>query len=191
MRGSFLVKLLRFCISSKEEAKMKKKTIYVVIAIAAVVILAIGFQTAPKTLAFDFESNPIVDVVTTYATDPTDSYNRTVRWPNQAQIDELQSRLISLSGAKKTKEFGDALTLASIEIGLHDGSSINFQSKNDGTLQLICQPSSQIIEAKNDGILMLFGRADPKVYLINNEDFHRYVINLCSGGDTTVATKSG
>ena len=38
---------------------MKKKTIYVVIAIAAVVILAIGFQTAPKTLAFDFESNPI------------------------------------------------------------------------------------------------------------------------------------
>ena len=103
----------------------------------------------------------------------------------------LQSRLISLSGAKKTKEFGDALTLASIEIGLHDGSSINFQSKNDGTLQLICQPSSQIIEAKNDGILMLFGRADPKVYLINNEDFHRYVINLCSGGDTTVATKSG
>ena len=60
MRGSFLVKLLRFCISSKEEAKMKKKTIYVVIAIAAVVILAIGFQAAPKTLAFDFESNPIV-----------------------------------------------------------------------------------------------------------------------------------
>ena len=123
---------------------MKKKTIYVVIAIAAVVILAIGFQTAPKTLAFDFESNPIVDVVTTYATDPTDSYNRTVRWPNQAQIDELQSRLISLSGAKKTKELGDALTLTSIEIGLHDGSSINFQSKNDGTLQLICQPPSQI-----------------------------------------------
>lgn len=119
---------------------MKKKTIYVVIAIAAVVILAIDFQTAPKTLAFDFESNPIVDVITTYATDPTDSYNRTVRWPNQAQIDEL----ISLSGAKKTKEFGDALTLASIEIGLHDGSSINFQSKNDGTLQLICQPPSQI-----------------------------------------------
>ena len=39
---------------------MKKKTIYVVIAIAAVVILAIGFQAAPKTLAFDFESNPIV-----------------------------------------------------------------------------------------------------------------------------------
>ena len=144
---------------------MKKKTIYVVIAIAAVVILAIGFQTAPKTLAFDFESNPIVDVVTTYATDPTDSYNRTVRWPNQAQIDELQSRLISLSGAKKTKEFGDAL-------------------------QLICQPSSQIIEARNHGILMLFGRADPKVYLINNEDFHRYVINLCSGGDTALATKS-
>ena len=53
MRGSFLVKLLRFCISSKEEAKMKKKTIYVVITIAAVVILAIGFQAAPKTLAFD------------------------------------------------------------------------------------------------------------------------------------------
>ena len=77
-----------------------------------------------------------------------------------------------------------------IEIGLHDGSSINFQSKNDGTLQLICQPSSQIIEARNDGILMLFGRADPKVYLINNEDFHRYVINLCSGGDTALATKS-
>lgn len=82
---------------------MKKKTIYVVIAIAVVAILAIGFQTAPKTPAFDFESNPIVDVVTTYATDPTDSYNRTVRWPNQAQIDELQSRLISLSGAKKQK----------------------------------------------------------------------------------------
>lgn len=57
---------------------MKKKTIYVVITIAAVVILAIGFQAAPKTLAFDFESNPIVDVITTYATDPTDSYNRTV-----------------------------------------------------------------------------------------------------------------
>ena len=153
---------------------MKKKTIYVVIAIAVVAILAIGFQTAPKT----------PDLA-------TDSYNRTVRWPNQAQIDELQSRLISLSGAKKTKEFGDALTLASIEIGLHDGSSINFQSKNDGTLQLICQPSSQIIEARNDGILMLFGRADPKVYLINNEDFHHYVINLCSGGDTALATKSG
>mgnify|MGYP000933175010 CR=1 FL=1 len=45
---------------------MKKKTIYVVIAIAAVVILAIGFQTAPKTLAFDFESNPIVDVIKLY-----------------------------------------------------------------------------------------------------------------------------
>ena len=30
MHGSFLVKLLRFCISSTEEAKMKKKTIYVV-----------------------------------------------------------------------------------------------------------------------------------------------------------------
>lgn len=103
MHGSFLVKLLRFCISSTEEAKMKKKTIYVVIAIAVVAILAIGFQTAPKTPAFDFESNPIVDVVTTYATDPTDSYNRTVRWPNQAQIDELQSRLISLSGTKKQK----------------------------------------------------------------------------------------
>ena len=43
---------------------MKKKTIYVVIAIAVVAILAIGFQTAPKTPAFDFESNPIVDVVT-------------------------------------------------------------------------------------------------------------------------------
>lgn len=63
MHGSFLVKLLRFCISSTEEAKMKKKTIYVVIAIAVVAILAIGFQTAPKTPAFDFESNPIVDVV--------------------------------------------------------------------------------------------------------------------------------
>ena len=57
MHGSFLVKLLRFCISSTEEAKMKKKTIYVVIAIAVVAILAIGFQTAPKTPAFDFESN--------------------------------------------------------------------------------------------------------------------------------------
>ena len=65
---------------------MKKKTIYVVIAIAVVAILAIGFQTAPKTPAFDFESNPIVDVVTTYATDPTDSYNRTVRWPKQKNL---------------------------------------------------------------------------------------------------------
>lgn len=63
MHGSFLVKLLRFCISSTEEAKMKKKTIYVVIAIAVVAILAIGFQTAPKTPAFDFESNPIAEMM--------------------------------------------------------------------------------------------------------------------------------
>lgn len=49
---------------------MKKKTIYVVIAIAVVAILAIGFQTAPKTPAFDFESNPIVDVVTIKTDEP-------------------------------------------------------------------------------------------------------------------------
>lgn len=170
---------------------MKRKAIYPVIVIILVAILAVCFRILPKNLNFDFDSNPIESVITTYATDPADPYNRWVQHPNQAQIDELQSRLMNLSGAQKVKEYSDAITVASIEIGLADGSSINFQSKNDGTLQLICQPPSKILQSRNDGILILFGQATPKVYIINNEDFHRYVINVCSGGDRAPAIPDG
>ena len=150
---------------------MKKKTIYVVIAIAVVAILAIGFQIFPKTLTFDFDANPIEAVITTYAEDPANPHIRTVYRPNQAQIDELKSRLKSLSGAKKTREVNYTTTLASIEIHLENGKSVNFQSKSDGSL------------------VLMWNQTKTKYYYIDNEEFHRYVINLCSGGDTAAATE--
>ena len=152
---------------------MKKKTIYVVIAIAVVAVLAIGFQIFPKTLTFDFESNPIDAVITTYAADPDNPHIRTVYRPNQAQIDELKSRLKSLSGAKKTREHNYTTTMASIEIHLENGKSVCFKSKSDGTL------------------LLMWNQSKTKYYYIDNEEFHRYVINLCSGGDVAAATKTG
>ena len=149
---------------------MKKKIIYVVIAIAVVAVLAIGFQIFPKTLTFDFESNPISSAFFTYDEDPADSYERTHYTPNQAQINELESRLTSLSGARKVKEISEAHTIASIGIILDNGESLNFQGKDDGTLQLICRPSEE-------------------VYHINDKEFHRYLINVCSGGDRASATE--
>lgn len=167
---------------------MKKKTIYIIIAIAVVAILVIGLQIYPKTLAFDFEANPIDTVITTYAADPDNPHIRTVYHPNQAQIDELKSRLESLSGVENTREFNHTTTMASIEIDLENKDSMAVQSKIDGTLQLICPPSAKIMQIKRDGILVL-GNEKTKVYRIDNEEFHRYVINLCSGGDRVSAIK--
>lgn len=144
---------------------MKKKIIYVVITIAVVAVLALGFQFIPKTLTFDFESNPIEAVIITYVTDPANPHIRTVYRPNQAQISELKSRLKSLSGAKKTCEYNYATTMASIEIDLGNGKSVNFQSKSDGTL------------------LLIWHQPKTKYYYIDNEEFLRYVMTLCSGGD--------
>ena len=167
---------------------MKKKIIYTAIAIAVLAILVVGSQIIPKTLTFDFELNPIDAVITTYVTDPNNPHIRTVYRPNQVQIDELKSRLKSLSGAKKTREFNYTTTMASIEIDLKNGYSMAVQSKIDGTLQLICPPSVKIMQIKRDGVLIL-GNAKTKVYRIDNEEFHRYIINLCSGGDRASAIK--
>lgn len=152
---------------------IKKKIICVAIAIAVVAIFVVISQIIPKTLTFDFESNPIDAVITTYAADHDNPHIRTVYRPNQAQIDELKSRLKSLSGAKKTREVNYATTTASIEIYLENDKSVNFQSKSDGTL------------------LLIWHQPKTKYYYIDNEEFHRYVINLCSGGDVAAAAKAG
>ena len=114
-----------------------KKIIYAATAIAVVAILVIGLQIFPKTLAFDFEANPIDAVITTYAADPDNPHIRTVYHPNQAQIDELKSRLESLSGAKKTREFNYTTTMASIEIDLENGDKIALKWREYDSIEKI------------------------------------------------------
>ena len=100
---------------------MKKKTIYVVIAIAVVAILAIGFQIFPKTLTFDFDANPIEAVITTYAEEVFEE-NLETALEEIASLAEKTIK-INIKSAEKESQNNEVETEESLQKKLADAIS--------------------------------------------------------------------
>jgi len=138
----------------------------VVVAVVACIVVAVCFLTNPAPLTFDFEADPIYRSTAQSAASVSASGKPYVCKLNQAQIDELESRLSDLSGAKWTRSHNNSGTEHSIHADLDSGKTIYIEYQSDGVMQM---------------------HYDDKIYRINNETFLAYMKNVCTGGDVASA----
>lgn len=151
----------------KNLANWKKPAFWVVlVAIVACIVLAVCLLTNPTGFQIDFSDNKIVsaDCFDLRGGDETLSDSL-----NQAQIDELISRLDNVKNTKKSSEYAGFTPVYQISAKLHDGSYIRvsgYSFDNDSMIDI--EYGSQR-------------------YVVSDTDFCQYLSRVCSGGDKAAA----
>lgn len=138
----------------------KEPTFWIVLlSLLMCAVLSVCFLTNPVKLTFDFDAVPIDHVITQYSPTAEAASSEHIKRLDQEQTEELQARLLGMTGAKRTVRYHHAGTIASIDIVLSNGHDIYIQSLEDGVLQL---------------------QYDSKIFRVEDEAFHQYVKALCS-----------
>lgn len=153
----------------KNVLNYKKPAFWIIIAaLASCVIVAVCFLTNPPGVSFDFDNNKISKVTTL---DFRISPEPLIKELSQAQIDELESRLRTLSGLKHSNAYAGLIAFYSMTVWLDDGTIIRICGYVDG--------QNRVDISYKD-----------KRYVITDQDFCTYLDNICAGGDTAEAAEN-
>ena len=143
-----------------------KKPVFwiVVVAVAICFVVAVCFLTKPKMAPISFSTIQITGATTLdfRPNDPT-SYKL-----NDAELGELKDRLRDLKIGRKNKDYGGFTPMYSL--------SIKAQSMEQFTI------ASYTSDGTHVGLIY-----QGEYYRIKNEDFSRYLKNICAGGNRAEA----
>lgn len=152
-------------------SKWKKPAVWVVLlAVVACVVLAVCLLTNPVGYRVDFTGN---EIVSASCFDFRSGNDETLSNElNQAQIDELMSRLKDVKNTKKSDEYAGFTPGYQISAKLQDGSYIRISGYSFDSEDMVD------IESGNQR------------YVVADKDFCQYLSRICAGNDTTPATLS-
>ena len=158
-------------IGVKERVKSvmnyKKPAFWIVLASVIVcAVIAVCFLTNPIGFQFDVSANTIVSA---NHFDMRNADEPVVTEMNQAQIDELSSRLAGLKNSRRSDRFAGLTPGYQISAQLQDGSYIRISgySLSDNTM----------VDIEQNG----------KRYAVSDREFQEYLSRICAGGDVSAA----
>ncbi len=153
----------------KNTLKWKKPKMWItVIAIAFSIIVVVACAANPRSKKlFDFKDKKM-EIATTI--DLRTSSKPLVLELSEVQMEELVSRLNSISNTKKSEEYAGFTRLYYIHGELEDGTKIEINMYED----------------KGEKLDILWGK---KRYVIRDQEFISYVSNIFSRKDRVLATK--
>lgn len=155
----------------KNLANWKKPAFWVVlVAVVACIVLAVCLLTNPAGYRVDFSNNEIVSATcfdVRSGDDETLSKNL-----NQAQIDELMSRLKDVKNTKRSSEYA----------GFTPGYQISAKLQDDTYIRVsgYSLDKDNMVDIEHDG----------QRYVVSDKDFCQYLSRVCAGCDTIDATMS-
>ena len=145
----------------------KKPAFWIVLASVAVcAVVAVCFLTDPVGFRFDADATPIVSA---NHFDMRNADEPVVTEMNQAQLDELSSRLAGLKSSRRSDRFAGLTPGYQISAQLQDGSYIRISGYNlsDNTM----------VDVEQGG----------KRYAVSDREFQEYLSRICAGGDVSAA----
>ncbi len=140
----------------------------IVVAVVACIVIAVCFLTNPKT-RFTVPENSIEKVTVFHAT-VNDGMSREL---SPAQISEMVGRFSGINRAKRSEQYAGFTPGYQLCLFMKDGSNIYANGYNF---------------ADNSKVEIVY---DGKRYAITDDDFSKYLINICAGNDTTEAVMVG
>ena len=155
----------------KNLANWKKPAFWVVlVAVIACIALAVGLLTNPVGYRVDFTGN---EIVSASCFDFRSGNDETLsKELNQAQIDELMSRLKDVKNTKKSNEYAGFTPGYQISAKLQDESYIRISGYSLASEDMVDIESGE------------------QRYVVADKDFCQYLSRICAGNDTTPATLS-
>lgn len=151
----------------KSVMNYKKPAFWIVLASVAVcAAVAVCFLTDPVGFRFDADATPIVSA---NHFDMRNADEPVVTEMNQAQLDELSSRLAGLKNSKRSDRFAGLTPGYQISARLQDGNYIRISGYNlsDNTM----------VDVEQGG----------KRYAVSDREFQEYLSRICAGGDVSAA----
>ena len=145
----------------------KKPAFWIVLASVVIcAVVAVCFLTDPVGFRFDADATPIVSA---NHFDMRNADEPVVTEMNQAQIDELSSRLAGLKNSRRSDRFAGLTPGYQISAQLQDGSYIRISGYNlsDNTM----------VDVEQGG----------KRYAVSDREFQEYLSRICAGGDVSAA----
>ena len=145
----------------------KKPAFWIVLtSVAVCAAVAVCFLTDPVGFRFDADATPIVSA---NHFDMRNADEPVVTEMNQAQLDELSSRLASLKNSKRSDRFAGLTPGYQISARLQDGNYIRISGYNlsDNTM----------VDVEQGG----------KRYAVSDREFQEYLSRICAGGDVSAA----
>lgn len=156
----------------KNLANWKKPAFWVVLlAVVACIALAVCLLTNPVGYRVDFTGN---EIVSASCFDFRSGNDETLSNElNQAQIDELMSRLKDVKNTKKSNEYAGFTPGYQISAKLQDESYIRISGYSFD--------SEDMVDIEHG----------ERRYVVTDKEFCQYLSRICAGGDTASATMSG
>jgi len=156
----------------KNLANWKKPAFWVVlVAVIACVVLAVCLLTNPAGYRVDFTNNEIVSASCfDFRSGDDETLSNDL---NQAQIDELMSRLKDVKSTRKSDEYA----------GFTPGYQISAKLQDDTYIRV-----SGYSFDKDD--MVDIEQGDQR-YVVSDKDFCQYLSRICTGGDIVEASTSG
>ena len=145
----------------------KKPAFWIVLtSVAVCAAVAVCFLTDPVGFRFDADATPIVSA---NHFDMRNADDPVVTEMNQAQLDELSSRLAGLKNSRRSDRFAGLTPGYQISAQLQDGSYIRISGYNlsDDTM----------VDVEQGG----------KRYAVSDREFQDYLSRICAGGDVSAA----
>ena len=145
----------------------KKPAFWIVLtSVAVCAAVAVCFLTDPVGFRFDADATPIVSA---NHFDMRNADEPVVTEMNQAQLDELSSRLAGLKNSRRSDRFAGLTPGYQISAQLQDGSYIRISGYNlsDDTM----------VDIEQNG----------KRYAVSDREFQEYLSRICAGGDVSAA----
>ena len=145
----------------------KKPAFWIVLASVVIcAVVAVCFLTDPVGFRFDADATPIVSA---NHFDMRNADEPVVTEMNQAQIEELSSRLAGLKSSRRSDRFAGLTPGYQISARLQDGSYIRISGYNlsDDTM----------VDVEQGG----------KRYAVSDREFQEYLSRICAGGDVSAA----
>lgn len=150
----------------KSVLSYKRPAIWLAAAAAAIcALVAVCFLTDPAAPKFDPDRDEITSV---QLTDATVSAAPAAADMNESQIQELAYRLHNMRKVRRGDAYGKMTPLYSMHIYLKDGDSIVIRGYSR---------AGDMLDMVRSG----------RTYRIADREFQKYVLNICSGGDTAPA----
>ncbi len=155
----------------KNLANWKKPAFWVVlVAVVACIVLAVCLLTNPASYRVDFSNNEIVSATCfDFRSGDDETLSKNL---NQAQIDELMSRLKDVKNTKRSSEYA----------GFTPGYQISAKLQDDTYIRVsgYSLDKDDQVDIEHDG----------QRYVVSDKDFCQYLSRVCAGGDTIEATMS-
>ncbi len=145
----------------------KKPAFWIVLASVVIcAVVAVCFLTDPVGFRFDADATPIVSA---NHFDMRNADEPVVTEMNQAQLDELSSRLAGLKSSRRSDRFAGLTPGYQISAQLQDGSYIRISGYN--------LSDDSMVDIEQSG----------KRYAVSDREFQDYLSRICAGGDASAA----